>query len=431
MIAGRLRGPITGNAVGTLALLVSQTAFRFTINVGLAQGLGATGYGAYSFAIACVGVLAVPARLGLDGLLVRAVAAYSHRHEWDRLSGLLRSALRSATTASIGLSIAVAAVTWGLKDYLEPELVKCLWIGLFFLPLLTLLSLMRATLIGLQWVMAGQVSEMLVQPAIFVMLLATAAALPIASVDAPLAIGLGVMAALVAVLIATGISRTAWPAELRRAKPSYFHRDWMRSAISFITDSGLNVLSASLGVIMLGLMSGSTAAGIFGIVNAASTLIALPLMAINAPLAPIFSKSFAANNKAELQRLGVKSARTAFFLCLPLAMIYIVFGENLLRIFGEEYVIGYKALLILTVGQLINVATGPVGVLLQMTYHERDVSIVRFSAVIINVALNLALIPTLGTQGAAIGAATGMVVWNFWLAHLVRRKLGISCTVLA
>jgi hypothetical protein len=63
MITGHLRGPIAGGAAGTLALQVFQTGCRFAISLALARMLGASGYGAYSFAIACVGVLSVLARL--------------------------------------------------------------------------------------------------------------------------------------------------------------------------------------------------------------------------------------------------------------------------------------------------------------------------------------------------------------------------------
>ena len=79
---GQLRGPIAGGATGTLALQVFQTGLRFAISLGLARMLGASGYGAYSFAIACVGVLSVPARLGFDSFLVREVASYRSRNQW-------------------------------------------------------------------------------------------------------------------------------------------------------------------------------------------------------------------------------------------------------------------------------------------------------------------------------------------------------------
>ena len=202
----------------------------------------------------------------------------------------------------------------------------------------------------------------------------------------------------------------------------------MRTAGTFVTISGLNVLGTSLGIIMLGPMSGASAAGIFGITNTAAALIALPLMAINAPLAPTISSAFSDGNRAELQRLATKAARSALLLSLPLALIFVLFGKSLLWMFGEEFTAGYAALVILTVGQMVNAAMGSVGVLLQMTGHERDVALALTIALVLNFILNLVLIPIWGSSGAALGAAANIVLWNTVLLIQVRRRLAIRPT---
>ncbi|MCZ6772806.1 MAG: polysaccharide biosynthesis C-terminal domain-containing protein, partial [Proteobacteria bacterium] len=305
------------------------------------------------------------------------------------------------------------------------------WVGLLLLPLLSLLSIMRATMMGFQRVVVGQVPDLLVQPVFFAILLGVVALVPVVPVNAPTVVGLSGISALVALLSAVVILRIAWPEEIGRAKPEYFLRAWMRSAGTFVTISGLNVVGTSLGVIMLGSMSGAQAAGVFGIANAAAALIVLPLVAINTPLAPAVSTVFSESNKVELQRLATKAARSAFLLCLPLALIYVLFGKHLLWVFGEEFTAGYTVLVILTVGQMFNAAMGSVGVLLQMTGHERDVAVVRSVAVALNLILNLVLIPRLGIAGAALGATASMIFWNSSMAFLVHRRLGIRCTIVA
>jgi O-antigen/teichoic acid export membrane protein len=431
MILDRFRGPIAGQATGTLFLQVFNTGFRFAINLIIAHMLGAAGYGAYSFTIACVGVLSVPARLGFDSFLVREVATYRSRGQWGRLRGLLRRAFQSALLASLVLALAAAGIAWALAEYFEPQMVVSFWIGLFLLPLIALLGVTRATMIGFRKVMAGQVPDMLIQPICYAVLLGVVAILPIAPVHASTVVGLSAVGSLLALLSAAAILRKVWPGDIARAEPEYFLRAWIRSAGTFVTISSLNMLSTSLGVIMLGLMSGPAAAGVFGIANTAAALVALPLMAINTPLAPAVSSAFSEGNKAELQRLATKGARGAFLLCLPVALVYVLFGEAVMRIFGDEFTAGATALVILTVGQMVNAAMGSVGILLQMTGHERDVAIVRASSVALNLTINLILIPRLGIVGAALGAMTTMILWNSWLGFLVYRRLGIQPTVIA
>ena len=54
------------------------------------------------------------------------------------------------------------------------------------------------------------------------------------------------------------------------AAPEIADKTWFRSSIQFGLTTGLNVLSLGLGVIMLGVMAGLEATGIFGIASAAA-----------------------------------------------------------------------------------------------------------------------------------------------------------------
>jgi O-antigen/teichoic acid export membrane protein len=430
VIMKRLNGPIARRATGTLLLQAFHTGVRFAVSLALAHMLGATGYGAYMFAMACVAVLSVPARLGFDSFMVREVAHYRALEQWGCLRGLLRRAYQSALVVSIVLAFVAAGAAWALTEYFEPRMVLCFWIGLLSLPLMSLQCIVRATMMGLQNTLAAQVPDMLVQPILFAVLLGLAAILRGAPVTAPVVVALGGVSTLVALLAAFAYLRVARPEALGRARPEYAVRASVRSTGVFISISAMTVLGASVGVIMLGSMSGPTAAGIFGITNAAAALIALPLAAINTPLAPALVAVFADGNKIELQRLATRAARSAFLLSLPLGLIYILFGEHLLRIFGEDFAAGHAALVILTVGQVINAAMGSVGVLLQMTGQERDVAVAHAFAVALNVVFNLIAIPIWGVVGAALGAAVSMTLWNVILSLQVRRRLAIRPTAM-
>ncbi len=428
MILGQLRGPIAKDAAGTFALRAFQTGIRFLISLALARLLGAEGYGAYSFALACVGVLSVPALLGFDGLLLREVARFRARERWGSLTGLLRRARQMTLVASLGLALAGAGLAWAFSGQLERPMLAAFWIALFALPFVTQTRVIQATMIGLLRITAAQVPEIAFQPTLLLTLIAATAMLA-DRLDAQVAVGLYGVSALAAFVLATGLWRRARKAVMQPAVPEYATGAWLRSAVPFALTSGLNVLGASLGVLMLAPMQGAQATGIFGIASAAAALIALPLIAINTPLAPAVSTVFSEGDKAKLQGLATKAARSAFLLCLPLALIYVLFGEYLLWVFGEEFTAGYTALVILTVGQMFNAAMGSVGILLQMTGHEHDVAVGLAIAVAVNVVVNLALIPVWGVGGAALGAAANMILWNALLAIQVRRKLAIRPTI--
>ena len=430
VISDRLKGRIARGAVDTFALRLFNAGMRFLISLALARMLGAAGFGAYSFALACVGVLGVPALLGLDGLIVREVAGYHAGTQWGLLNGLLRRANQVTLLASTGLALTAAGVAWALSPYLESPMVMAFWVGLIALPVFTQIRIKQAALLGLRHTVAGQAPEILVQPVLFLLMLGVIAATPGMVPKVPVIVGLFVAAAAGALVVAAKLLQDTWPEAAREAEPEYSTPAWIGSARTFFLTAGMNVLGASLGVLMLGPMEGAEATGIYGIATAAAALIALPLTAINIPMAPAVAGIFTEGNKEELQRIATKAARGALVLSLPMALIYALFGHWILLLFGAEFTAGYTPLIILSIGQVVNAGMGSAGVLLQMTGHEREVAKGLAIALLFNVAANLILIPLWGAAGAAIGASGNMILWNILLTVWVRRKLGIRPTVM-
>jgi O-antigen/teichoic acid export membrane protein len=143
-------------------------------------------------------------------------------------------------------------------------------------------------------------------------------------------------------------------------------------------------------------------------------------------LAPHFARLHAQNDTARLQRLVTMSTRAILLFSVPVVLVIGVFGETLLEVvFGAEYRRGYETLTVLAIGQLANAATGSVAVLLNMTGFERDTAKGFSVSALLNIALNLALIPLFGMMGAALASAISTTLWNGVLVWLVYRRLGI------
>jgi len=65
-----------------------------------------------------------------------------------------------------------------------------------------------------------------------------------------------------------------------------------------------------------------------------------------------------------------------------------------------------------------------------MTGHERQTAYGMSVAAVVNIFLNILLIPRFGMFGAAIATACSIVIWNILLWHAVRKHLGINSLVL-
>ncbi len=128
-----------------------------------------------------------------------------------------------------------------------------------------------------------------------------------------------------------------------------------------------------------------------------------------------------------LQRLVTQSARAILALAVPITLVFVLFGEQFLALaFGPDYAAGHTALAILAIGQLVNAGMGSVGVLLNMTGHERDTMRGVAIAAVANVLLSLVLIPLFSTVGAAVATAASPIIWNILLRRAVTRRIQIE-----
>jgi O-antigen/teichoic acid export membrane protein len=111
-------------------------------------------------------------------------------------------------------------------------------------------------------------------------------------------------------------------------------------------------------------------------------------------------------------------------LTLPLFVLLAVTPGSALRLFGSEFGAGRTALLILLIGQLVNVATGTVGFILIMVGRTGWDLVVYAASVVFDIGAAILLIGglELGMEGAAIAGALTMalsklarlgLVWKF------------------
>jgi O-antigen/teichoic acid export membrane protein len=107
------------------------------------------------------------------------------------------------------------------------------------------------------------------------------------------------------------------------------------------------------------------------------------------------------------------TTRWMLMAALPIFLVMMLIPNELLRIFGEDFVGAVWVLRLIGLGQFINVMTGPVGVILQMTKYVALNFLNAVLIVAITIFLQIQLIPSYGILGAAIADLTGLSILNF------------------
>src|SRR5262249_29675629 len=197
-----VRNRLLMGAGGLIGLRIAFSGLSFLVTVVLARMLGTTGFGAYSYAFACVTLLGIPAILGSDQLLVRELAAYHAKSDWGLMRGVLRRANGAVLLASSALALLAAAVALALRGrWPSPIMLPTFWVALVLLPLITLTRVRQGAMQGLHRVALGAMPEQVIQPALMLLFLSLAYLYLRRQLTAPLAMSLNVAAVAVAFVV--------------------------------------------------------------------------------------------------------------------------------------------------------------------------------------------------------------------------------------
>ena len=232
----------------------------------------------------------------------------------------------------------------------------------------------------------------------------------------------------VAFVVGAVLLRRALPAILRAVQPEYATRDWLRAALPMMLIAGVWFVNNYVATLVVGTLDGTSAAGIYSVVEKGGELIVLVLVAANMPLAPVIARMHARNDREGLQHATERVAQAALLVSLPVAVAFAAFPDVYLRLFGSSFESGSTALRILALAQLVNAAAGPAGNVLIMTGNERVAVQGVGAGLLTNLVLGIVLVPPFGVTGAAIASASSLVVWNTLLLMLARRRVGVNVT---
>ena len=429
MIISKFGGSIAKAAAGSSGLRLFNLVLSFVVSVSLTRILGVDGYGAYAYALSWALLLNVFASLGCQGLLVREIAINKEKEQWGLIRGLLRWTNSIVLIWSLTVAILFALGALQIQQNSNPQVLYSFLIALVLVPLKALSTVRKSALQGFKHILKGQLAEAVVQPISFIAFLCISYLL-FEEVSPPQAITWKVVSSIIAFLFGMWALLRIIPSEVKEATPEYDTKRWLPSLLSLLFMSGIGIIYNRTDTIMLGMMTGTSSVGLYTIALRLANLILIGQHIGASVLGPHIASLYAKEDRKELQELTTKSIRVIMAYSVPIALIFIFLGNRLLTVFGSDFSHAYSILIILSLGKLLNVSTGAVGLILNMTHHEKDSARVMGISAALNFCLNLLLIPRFGAEGAAIATVSASGIANVWSAVIVYRRLGIHCTFL-
>ena len=420
---GSLRDELIRGSAGSLGIKGAYLILQFAVGVALARGLGPEGFGIYSFALAFVALLAIPAQLGVPGLLLRMVAVYQGHGQAGSLRDLVTRSSKAVALLAVGMAggCIVLVMVFDVRPGGAPA--GALVVGALLLPALALLAVNRGALCGLGHVVLGQIPGNIVRPVCLLAALGGLYAMASLNAEAAIAANLGATGA------ALALGWWLW----KRRRPNHTGAtaekgdgvEWLRDAFPFLLLAGAQVVNYQADVLMIGLLMEQRDVGLYRVAVQIADAMGVILVSVSVVIAPHLARLHAKGDWSSLRRILVAAHRGGFAALLVLAGLIVLFGEPLLvLLFGVEYAVAFMPLVILVSGKALYATVGYAGLALSMFGLASVATLVTLVTAGVNVGLNLLLIPSFGTLGAAVATVTSAFIVNLccmiWMAVRLR-----------
>lgn len=207
-----------------------------------------------------------------------------------------------------------------------------------------------------------------------------------------------------------------------RSDTPYASKDLLKLSFPMMFSAAFIFLSNWTDVFMLGALVTKQEVGVY---NAAYKLAILALVVINAVntvLAPKIAALHGENNVSAIKSEVLSATRLITYVTLPIVLALILLRRPLLGLFGDEFVAGETALIVISVGLLLNAMSGSVGQLLNMTQHQNALKRFTMISVVFNVILNYVLIIKMGIVGAAIASLFSTLLLNVLCLVFIKKE---------
>jgi O-antigen/teichoic acid export membrane protein len=211
----------------------------------------------------------------------------------------------------------------------------------------------------------------------------------------------------------------------------YRSREWIAVGFSALMVSAFALVIQQTDILMLGVIKGVTYSGLY---SPAAKIALIVIFGINIGhmlFAPVIASKYASDEIQDMQGIVARALKYILIYTFLASAVIVLFGEVILGIYGDAFLVSYPALLVLVLSYAVSALTGLGGFFLTLTNCHWQATRLSGICALLNVMLNMILIPPLGLLGAALATALTTVMLSIMIALSVWRYMGIDPTVIA
>jgi O-antigen/teichoic acid export membrane protein len=392
-------------------------AINFAVQVLIVRHLSQAGYGAFAYALSLVAVGEAVVTFGLDRAITRFVPMYEERGDYGRMLGTLIMVV--GFVLAVGLALVFLVI--GLQGWLAGSVIKD--------PMLVSVIVILVALAPIQaydGILIGMFAVLANARAIFFRKHILGPGLRLLVVGLLVTVGGGVQL-LAAGYVAAGALGVAlysfmlWRVLQRRGLLRHFDRTTLSFPVREVLTFTVPLLSSDLVYVVLNASDavllehfrGADAVAALRVVQPAAMMNQLVFTSFALLFTPLASRLFARGDRQGVNELYWRTAAWMAVFSFPIfALTFANAGPLTVALYEPRYASSGTYLALFALGYYFNVALGFNGLTLKVYGRLRYIVLLNLAAAVVNVGINLLLIPRYGALGAAIGTTLTLVVHN-------------------
>lgn len=424
------QGKAKRSSLIAFAIRVMGAALALLSQVVLARLMGSFEFGIYVLVWTVTLILGDLACFGFHTTIIRYVPQYLQRSQADDARGILRTGPVFALMSSLIVTLLSIIFLNQLSSQFEAYYWPAFLIGMCCIPAIALGNISDGTARSQGWILAALGPGYVIRP---IMMLLVFIAMLMTGFEAR------ATTALIAAFSGTALTvigqqlflRQRIHQTLSKGPRTYHLQEWLRVSLPIFFIEGFFFLLINVDVLMVGHMMDPESVAMYFAVTKVLALAHFVYFAVKSSVAQRYSQLLYGNDQQAFSDFARNSARWTFWPTLLLGGLLLLMGWPLLALFGHDFTHGYPLLFILIFGVIARASVGPCESLLSMSGNQNICALLYVLALIVNIALNLALIPLLGLSGAALATVCAMVTEAATLSYAVHKRLGITMFVFA
>jgi O-antigen/teichoic acid export membrane protein len=406
---------------GSSLLLLGRTvslAVNFVVQIVIIRYLSKADYGAFAYALSLVSLGASIATFGLDRSITRFVPIYDEHGNYGKLFGTL--ALAVGTVTSIGLvSVAVVyglVATVGGGSLLGSErAVSVLVVLVLLAPIQALDGLLMGMFAVFSKPRAIFFRKYVLAPSLrlIIILLLVLGHQGVIFLAAGYVVSGALGVALYVVMLERTLRSEGLFARFSAGAMEIPAREVFSFTIPLLTSDLVYMAMNTSDVILLGHFGGAVDVAAFRVVSPVALLNQLVMSSFTMLFTPLAARMFARGDKEGVNRLYWQTAIWIAVLSFPIFSLTFSLAKPVTEtLFGARYAESATYLALLSLAYYFNAALGFNGLTLKVFGRLRYIVSINTVAALVNIGLNLVLIPRYGPLGAAIGTSSTLIVHN-------------------